>query len=752
MRAATTRTGVLLIAMAMLGGCATTPTNDAANPPAMTTTATTTTTTEPLPAAATNPLLAPWTGPYGGVPPFDKVRVADFKPALEAAMAEQLAEIDRIANDPAPPTFQNTIAAMEAAGRTLDRVDTVYGIWSSTMNSPEFQAVEREMAPKLAAFNDKITQNEKLFRRIEAIYNGPEKGRLTAEQQRLAWLRHTGFVRAGAKLDPAAKQRLSAINQELATNFTAFSQNVLHDEQNQSLVLDSEADLAGLPQSLRDSAAAAAASRNLAGKWVITNTRSSVDPFLTYSDRRDLREKAWRMFVDRGDNGGEHDNNALITEILRLRAERAKLLGYPTHAHWRLENTMAKTPERALDLMEAVWKPAASRVREEVADMQALANKEGAGITIEPWDYRYYAEKVRKAKYDLDQNEVKQYLQLDKLREGMFWVSGQLFGFHFTPVTSVPVYHPDVRVWEVTDKDSGRHIGLWYFDPYSRPGKRSGAWMNAYRSQERFEREVTTIVSNNSNFVKGQPGEPVLISWDDAETLFHEFGHALHGLSSNVTYPTLAGTAVVRDYVEFPSQLLEHWLSTPEVLQKFALHSRTGEPIPQSLVDRIERASTFNQGFETVEYLASALVDMRLHLAGATPIDADRFERETLAALGMPKEIVMRHRTPHFLHVFSSDGYSAGYYSYLWSDVLTADAFGAFVEGGGPYDPQVAQRLRRHIFSVGNTVDPAEGYRAFRGRDPRVEALMEKRGFTGGSDPGGSTGASSAPRARMNKQ
>jgi peptidyl-dipeptidase Dcp len=687
------------------------------------------TTTPPAAAAPTNPLLAEWTGPYGGVPPFDQIRVEHFKPAIETAMAQALAEYDVIASNPAAPTFENTIAAMERTGRTLDRATTAYGIWSSTMNSAEFQPIEREMAPKLAEFFDRITQNEKLFRRIEAVYNA-DKSALTPEQQRLVWLQYTNFVRSGARLDAASKSRLAAINQELAGLFTQFSQNVLADETDQFLVLESEADLAGLSESQRAAAAAAATAKGHAGKWVITNTRSSVDPFLTYSDRRDLREKAWRMFVNRGDNADAHDNNTIISQILQLRAERAKLLGYETHAHWRLENTMAKTPERAVELMEAVWGPAVQRVEEEVRDMQQLANSEGANITIEPWDYRYYMEKVRKARYDLDQNEVRQYLQLDKLREGMFWAAGQLFDFNFTPVTGVPVYHPDVRVWEVTNRKTGEHVGLWYFDPYAREGKRSGAWMNAYRSQERFERPVTTIVSNNSNFVKAAPGEPVLISWDDAETLFHEFGHALHGLSSNVNYPTLSGTSVVRDYVEFPSQLLEHWLSTPEVLQKFALHYKTGEPIPQSLVERIERASTFNQGFATVEYLASAIVDMRLHLAGDRKIDADAFERQTLAELGMPRQIVMRHRTPQFLHVFSSDGYSAGYYSYLWSDVLTADAFTAFTEAGGAYDPAVAQRLRQYIFSVGNTVDPAEGYRRFRGRDPRIEALMEDRGFT----------------------
>ena len=687
-------------------------------------------------ADETNPLLSDWVGPYGGIPPFDKVRVAHFKPALEAAMAENLAEIDKIAGNSAAPTFENTIAEMERAGRTLDRVSTAYNIWGGTMSTPEMRAVETEMDTKLAAFSDVISQNKALFKRIETVYNSPEKSKLTAEQQRLAWRYYTNFVRAGAKLDAAKKKRLSEINQQLAGFYTRFSQNLLADETDLFLVLKDEAELAGLPQSLRDAAAQTAASKNLKNSWVVANTRSSVDPFLTYSDRRDLREKVWRMFVNRGDNADKNDNNQIITEVLQLRAERAKLLGFATHAHWRLENAMAKTPERAMELMEAVWKPAVARVKEEVADMQALAGKEGAKITIEPWDYRYYAEKVRKARYDLDQNEVKQYLQLEKLREGMFWVAGELFNFKFAPVTNVPVYHADVKVWEVTDKTSGKHVGLWYFDPYARTGKRSGAWMNAYRSQEKMDKAVTTIVSNNSNFVKGKPGEPVLISWDDAVTLFHEFGHALHGLSSNVTYPSLSGTAVARDYVEFPSQLLEHWLTTPEVLQKFALHYETGKPIPQNLVDRIKKASTFNQGFATVEYLSSALVDMKLHLAGARKIDPDKFERETLAELGMPKEIVMRHRTPQFGHVFAGDGYSAGYYSYLWSDVLTADAYGAFVEGKGAYDKAVGERLIKNIFSVGNTVDPAEGFRGFRGRDPQIEALMKKRGFpVGGAKP-----------------
>ena len=682
-----------------------------------------------IPSVADNPLVAEWGGAYGGVPPFDKVKVAYFEPALEAGMKEHLDEIDRIASSSEAPTFENTIAAFERSGKMIERVQRIYGIWSGNMSSPDFQAVQREMAPRLAAFSDKIIQNEKLFKKIESIYNSPEKSRLTPEQQRLVWLHYTNLARSGAKLDKKQKERLSVINQRLAGLFTKFSQNVLADESEKILVLEHANDLAGLPFSVKNAAAEQAREKNMPDKWVIANTRSSVDPFLTYSGKRALREKVWKMFINRGDNGDRNDNNSTITDILKLRSERATLLGYPTHAHWRLENTMAKTPEKALALLEEVWKPAVARVSEEVADMQSFAIKDGAKITIAPWDYRYYAEKVRKERYDLDQNEVKPYLQLDKLRDGMFWVAGELFNFSFSPVTNVSVYHPDVKVWEVKDKNSGTHVGLWYFDPYAREGKRSGAWMNAYRVQEEMDRPVTTIVSNNSNFVKGKPGEPVLISWDDATTLFHEFGHALHGLSSKVTYPSLSGTAVVRDYVEFPSQLLQHWLSTPEVLQRFALHYKTGEPIPQQLVDRIEKASKFNQGFATTEYLASALMDMRYHLSTAEEIDPDKFERETLSSLGMPKELVMRHRSPHFSHIFSSDSYSAGYYSYLWSDVLTADAYDAFTEAGGPYDKGVAEKLRLNVFSVGNTIDPEVGYRNFRGRDPRIEPLMRKRGF-----------------------
>jgi peptidyl-dipeptidase Dcp len=687
------------------------------------------TVSQTIATAANNPLLRDWTGPYGGVPNFADVRVEQFKPALEAAMDESRREIEAIASRPEPPTFENTIEAFEGSGRLFRRVSTYYSVWESALSGPEFQELEREMSPKLAAFADEIVQNERLWKRIEAVYATPDKSAWTPERKRLAWRHYTELVLAGAKLEGPQKKQLAEINQRLATLFTQFSQNVLSDEESHVLVIEREADLAGLPDSVRAGAAAAAEQRNLPNKWAITNTRSSVEPFLTFSSNRALRERVWRTFVQRGDNGDSHDNKAIVSEILRLRAQRAKLLGYPTHAHWRLQDSMAKSPAAAMALMEAVWKPAVARVEQEVADMQAIADAEPARITIEPWDYRYYAEKVRKAKYDLDQNETKPYLQLDKLRDGMFWVAGELLGFSFAPLTGLPVYHPDVRVWEVKDRASGKHVGLWYFDPYARPGKQSGAWMSAYREQERFRGEVSTIVSNNANFVKPRPGEVVLVSWDDAITLFHEFGHALHGLSSNVTYPSLSGTAVARDYVEFPSQLLEHWLPTPEVLNKFALHHQTGEPIPAALVAKIERAKTFNQGFDTVEYLATALVDMKLHLAGEVPIDPAAFERDTLKEIGMPRQIVMRHRTPQLSHVFAGDSYSAGYYSYLWSDTLTADAFEAFMEASGPYDHAVAERLRKHVFSVGNTIDPADGYRAFRGKDPGIEALMRKRGF-----------------------
>ncbi len=676
-----------------------------------------------------DPLLDAWIGPHGGIPRFDLVKVDAFKPAIMRGMDLKRVEIAAIAGNSAAPDFGNTFAALDDSGRPFGRATQIFQIYVSTMNDKRMQAVETEMAPLLSAFGDEIIQNEALFARLKAVYDARANANLSPEQQRLADVVYTNFARRGAALGEAQKARLKEINKRLASLFTTFRQNQLADEENYTLVIDNEADLAGLPDNLRAAAAGAAEAKGQKGKWLFTNTRSSMEPFITYASRRDLREKGWRMWIMRGDHPGPHDNKPVIADILQLRAERAKLLGFATHAHWILDNNMAKTPGAAMALMMKVWKAALARAREEIAEMQAIADSESAEIKIEPWDYRYYAEKVRKAKYDLDQTEVSQYLQLEKTREAMFWVADQLYGLQFVKVDDVPVYHPDVSVYEV--QRDGKRVGLWYFDPYARAGKNSGAWMNQYRTQENFRTAITPVVSNNANFVKGKAGEPVLISWDDAVTMFHEFGHGLHGLNSNVNYPTLAGTSVKRDFVEFPSQLNEHWLSTPEVLNRFALHHRTGKPIPAELVAKIQKAKNFNQGFSTVEYLAAAIYDMKIHLA-ATPdqkIDAVAFEKQTMTEIGCPSEIVMRHRPTQFGHIFSSDGYSAGYYVYIWADTLTDDTFEAFEEAGGPYDKSVAKRYHDTVLSVGNSVPPDEAFRRFRGRDVDTDALMRERGF-----------------------
>ncbi len=670
------------------------------------------------------PLLAPWPGPHGGVPPFDKVRVEDFKPALEEGMADQLREIDEIANSTAAPTFENTLAAMERSGQPLSRAAQVFSIWSGNLSTPEVRAVESEMSPKLAAFGDKIIQNAKLFARIKAVYESPAKKSLTPEQQRLTWLTFQRFVQEGANLSAEQKTQLSKYNQELASLYTKFSQNQLSDEETASLVIEHEKDLAGLPDSLRSEAAGEAERRGQKGKWVIANTRSSMEPFLTYCANRALREKGFKMWISRGDNGDAHDNNQIAHDILLLRAKKAKLLGYPTYAHWHLADTMAKEPDRAMQLMLQVWKPAVDQFRKDVIAAQAIADKEHAHIKIEPWDYRYYAEKLRKAKYDLDMNELKPYCQLEPIREAMFWVANALYGFKFEKVEGLPLFQSDVRVYEVKDS-AGTHVGYWYFDPYMRPGKQSGAWMSAYRDQNRLNGDVTTIVSNNSNFSHGSG--PVTISWDDARTMFHEFGHALHGLNSKVTYPSVSGTNTARDFVEFPSQFNENYLSTPEVL-KFLVNEK-GEHIPASLLERMKKAENFNQGFSNAETLASAIVDMKLHLAGETPIEPKAFEKATLTEIGMPHELVMRHRIPAFGHIFSGEGYAAGYYGYIWAEVLDHDAFAAFTEAGGPYDKTVAKRLHDTVMSVGNTVDPAEAFANFRGRGPKPDALLRHKGF-----------------------
>jgi peptidyl-dipeptidase Dcp len=675
-------------------------------------------------ATASNPLIAPWTGPYGGVPPWDKVKPELFPAAFEAALAERRQEYDRIANDPAKPTFANTFVPMQNAGQTLNRVMTLFGVMTGNMNNPAYQALDREWSPKLSKASDEITFNPKLFARIEAIYRTRDTSGLDAQQKRLVTRTYDSFVRQGAKLTPAQKAELSAFNQNLAINFSEFSQRLLADEGTAIIVTD-EARLAGLPDSVKAVAKAAAAERGQQG-WAIVNTRSAVDPVLTFATDRGLREQVWRAFTKRGDNGDINDTKATIARIVRLRANRAHLLGFKTHADWRMQDTMAKTPAAAMDLMMRVWPAAKARVAEEVRDMQAIADKEGAKITIEPWDYRFYQEKVRKSRYDLDQAELKPYFELNNIIQGSLYAANRLYGLEFKEITgTVPVFEPNMRVWHVTR--NGKEVGLFYRDDFARTGKRSGAWANTYRGQRNLPPVQNVLSSNNNNFAKGAPGEPVLISLDDAETLFHEFGHAIHAMLQNVTYPGLAGTP--RDFVEYPSQVNEHWLLTRDVLDKYARHYKTGQPMPQALLDKIKASETFNQGFATTEYLSSAIVDMKLHTVPDGVVDPAAFEATTLREIGMPKELVMRHRLPQFNHLFSSDSYSAGYYSYLWSETMDADTFAAFEEAGSPWDKATADRFARVLLSTGNETDRAEAYRAFRGRDPDVNALLKQRGF-----------------------
>ena len=674
-----------------------------------------------------NVLLQEFTGPYEGVPAFQEMKVDLIAPAVRQGMESHLEEIDKITSNEEEPTFENTIVPMEKAGKKLQRAMVYYGIFSSNKSSPEFREVQKDLSPEISEYNSKISQNEALFQRIKSVYDDSQENPLEAQKQRTLDLIYEDFEMSGANLNAEDKERYAAINKELSELYTSFSNNVLADEEGYVVYL-SEDQLGGLPESYVRSAAQAAEERDHKGEYAVTNTRSSMDPFLTYSTERALREKVWRNYYSRGDNGDEHDNNEIIKQILKLRDERVELLGYDNYAQWRLQNRMAKNPENAMDLMMQVWPAALARVEEEVADMQKIADSEGANITIEPWDYRFYAEKVRKQKYDLDSEEVKQYLELGNLTQALFYTAGELFNYDFKQTDSVPVFHPDVKVWEVSDKDSGKLVGLWYLDPYARTGKRSGAWATTYRGFTKLEGSKPVLASNNSNFIKPAPGEPVLVSWDDAETFFHEFGHALHFLSSNVEYPTLNGG--VRDYTEFQSQLLERWLSTDKVINKYLRHYETGEVIPDELVKKIKKSSTFNQGFATTEFLASAIMDMKYHTTDPDTIEPDKFEKETLDSLGMPEEIVMRHRTPHFSHVFSSEGYATGYYGYLWADVLTADAAEAFAEApDGFYDKQLAAKLVEYLFAPRNAVDPGEAYRNFRGRDAKIDALMRDRGF-----------------------
>ena len=675
------------------------------------------------------PLLQEWTGPYGGLPAFDQIDISDVQKAMVTAMDMSLAEIEMIAYNPDEPTFENTIEEMERSGAALDRAFSYYGILKSNISTPEFREIDVALAPQFADYSAKITQNQRLFSRLQTIYQRSQETPLEDDQQRVVELIYKGFEMNGAALDSISKVRYADINRELSSLYTTFSNNVLHDEENYNTFL-TEYQLDGLSDGYIKSAARIATAKGQEGKYAITNTRSSMDPFLTFSTNRELRKTVWTNYYSRGDNNDEYDNKDIIAKILELRRERVELLGYPDYPTWRLQNRMAKNPANALKLMETVWPAAIARVDEEVADMQAIADQNGDNITIEPWDYRFYAEKVRRAKYDLDSEEVKQYLQLDNLTDAMHYVAGRLFNYEFNPVPegSVPVFHEDVKVWDVTDKTTGNHIGLWYLDPYARDGKRSGAWATTYRSHTTFDGKINVLASNNSNFVKPAPGEPLLVSWDDAITFFHEFGHALHFFSSEVRYPTLNGG--VRDYTEFQSQLLERWLSTDEVIENYLIHAETGEPMPDVLVAKIKNAATFNQGFATTEYLASALIDMKIHLANPTGMDVGAFEKETLAELKMPKELPMRHRTPHFSHVFSGEGYATAYYGYMWADVLTADASEAFAQAaGGYYDKELSVKLVKYLFAPRNSIDPNEAFRLFRGRDANVNALFRARGF-----------------------
>ncbi|WP_191558111.1 M3 family metallopeptidase [Brevundimonas aurantiaca] len=666
-------------------------------------------------------LLQPWTGPYDGVPPFDKVTPAKLREAMLEGIELQRADIAAIANNPEPPTFANTLAAMELAGEPLDRASNIYGVMTSNIGGEAYDAVDTELSPILSAASDEITFNEKLFQRIKTVADNADALGLSPQQKRLAERRRDAFIRSGANLDAAGKAELGRINTALSNAFTRFGQKVVADENSWTLI-PNEAGVAGLPASNK-AAAAAARSRNLQG-WAILNTRSAVDPFLTFADDRALREQVWKKFVNRGDNGDANDTNATIAEIVKLRDQRAKLLGYKNHAELRMQDTMAKTPANAQNLMDRVWAPAKARVAEEVADMKAIA-----GFDIEPWDYLYFAEKVRKAKYDLDQNQLKPYFELNAVRAGSFAMAERLYGFKFTklPKGSVPTFEPDVEVYELHDKATGKLIGLYYTDDYARPGKRSGAWMTTYRSFSTLDGSKVILGSNNNNFTKPEPGEPVLISLDDAETLFHEFGHTLHYFSSNVTYPSFGNTP--RDFVEYPSQVHEHWVLSRPILDGYLKHYQTGEAMPQALVDKIQASSTFNQGYATVSYLSSAIVDMDLHTQATPPTDIDAFEKASLTRIGMPKEIVMRHRLPQFNHLFTSDAYSAGYYSYLWSETMDADTWAYFEESGDVFNPDIAGRFKSIMLAPGNTTDRAEAYRAFRGRDPDVAALLKVRGF-----------------------
>jgi peptidyl-dipeptidase Dcp len=676
-----------------------------------------------------NPLLAEWTAPYE-MPPFAEIRPEHYRPAFDAAFTAHDKEIAAIIADPAPPSFDNVLGALERSGEMLRRVALVFFNLVSTDSDEALQEIEREITPRMAAHNQAIFTNQNLFNKIDAVKSRVEELGLTSEQRRLLEETHRAFVRSGAQLDEAGRRRMAEITERLAALSTQFAQNVLADESSYLMLLD-EGDLDGLPGFLRSAAAATAKDRGHEGKYAITLSRSSIGPFLQFSTRRDLREEAFKAWIARGAGGGGTDNRAIIAETLRLRAEKAMLLGFDTFVEYSLDNTMAKTPDAVRDLLLAVWEPARARAAEDRDALARLVAEEGGNFAIAPWDWRHYAEKLRKAKHNLDEAELKPYFELNRMIEAAFETARRLFGLSFNERTDLPVYHPDVRVWEAFDRE-GKPVGLFVGDCFTRPSKRGGAWMSGFRSQHKLDgAEVRPIIVNVLNLVKGAPGEPSLLSVDDVRTLFHEFGHGLHGLLSNVTYPSLSGTGVKRDFVELPSQLYEHWAMTPEILKRYALHSETGEPMPDDLLERVLDARKFDQGFATVEYVASAIIDLDLHQSAQpdSVIDIDAAEAEFIDRVGMPAEIVLRHRPSHFLHLFAG-GYAAGYYSYLWSEVMDADAFGAFEETGDVFHPETAAKLHRYIYSSGGSMDPADAYCAFRGRMPEIGALLAKRGLT----------------------
>jgi len=674
-----------------------------------------------------NPFFSEFDTPFQ-VPPFGKIKEEHYFPAFIEGIKQHNKEIEAIANNPEPPTFENTVEALEKSGALLRRVSNVFDVLNSSMTNERMQEIAKKVAPLRSKHWDDIYLNEKLFKRIKTLYEQRDKLNLTPEQRTLLEKYYKDFVRGGANLDKEKKERLREINQELSLLTLKFGENILKENNRFELVIEKEEDLEGLPQSVIDAAAETAKERGHEGKWVFTLHKPSMIPFLTYSAKRELREKIFKAYINRGNHNDELDNKEILMKIIKLRLERAKLLGYKTHAHYVLEENMAKIPENVYKFLDKVWKPALKRAKKEAEELQKMIYKEGKNFKLQPWDWWYYAEKLKKEKYVFDDSVLRPYFKLENVLKGAFYVANKLYGLQFIERHDIPKYHPDVKVFEVKDAD-GSHIGILYTDYFPRASKEGGAWMNSFRKQSRIGgKEIHPVVTNNGNFSKPVGGKPSLLSVEEVLTLFHEFGHALHGLLSNCTYPTLSGTSVPRDFVELPSQIMENWALEPEVLKVYAKHYKTGEVIPQELIEKLKKAKLFNQGFATVEYLAAAYLDMDWHtLTEVKDIDPLKFEEESMKRIGLIPEIVVRYRSPYFLHIFSG-GYSAGYYSYIWAEVLDADAFEAFKEKG-LFDKETAMSFRKNILEKGGTEDPMVLYKRFRGREPSVEPLLKRRGL-----------------------